>query len=438
MTSKSSRKANAQLTTVNTRTVGIDVHKDRFVACFEMVEATSSQGDRSKEAIQYEFKTVAGCQDQRAELIDWIKRRNPEVIILESTGIYWKAIFREMEEAGLQPSLINPRHFHRPDEGRKTDTADAQFLANLGRIGLFRASFVPPEPYRTLRLFVVAHHKNTSSLTADKNRLQKILDDAGIHLGSVFSDPSEGRSAKAVLQLLIEDRLTAENIETRISGRRKASAEEIMQACQGKLSPAQRQLLRMYKERIDLTTRQNQELEECMQKTLSEDNWAIELLQTIPGVDRQAAVELVSIFGPDPSEFFPNSSAFARWAGVCPGNNESAGVRKSSQCPHGLKTVKTIVIECAQAAIKSKNTRFKATFITKRCKGYCQAVMAVAHQMLRVIYAMLSTHSMYDDSNFDFESSADQRKRHVPRWVRQRRKLLLEYVDVLANGVHSF
>ena len=127
---KSSRKANAQLTTVDTRTVGIDVHKDRFVACFEMVEATSSQGDRSKEAIQYEFKTVAGCLDQRAELIDWIKRRNPEVIILESTGIYWKAIFREMEEAGLQPSLINPRHFHRPDEGRKTDTADVEIYAH--------------------------------------------------------------------------------------------------------------------------------------------------------------------------------------------------------------------------------------------------------------------------------------------------------------------
>lgn len=134
MSTKSSHKANAHLTTVNTRIIGIDVHKDKFVACFEYVESASTADQSCKELISYEFKTTQGNQQQSAELIEWVKARNPEVIILESSGFYWKAILQEMEAAGLQPSLINPRHFHRPDEGRKADTADAQLLANLGRI----------------------------------------------------------------------------------------------------------------------------------------------------------------------------------------------------------------------------------------------------------------------------------------------------------------
>lgn len=183
---KNFKKANKHLTTVNARSVGIDVHKDKFVVCFEEVICGADAGNDSQTHEGY--LTVAGALADRAALIAWVKERNPSVIIMESTGIYWKALFKEMEEAGLEANLINPRHFHRPDEGRKTDTADALFLASLGRLGLFKASFIPCEPYRTLRLFVVAHHKNTTALVANKNRLQKILDDAGIHLGNVFYD----------------------------------------------------------------------------------------------------------------------------------------------------------------------------------------------------------------------------------------------------------
>ena len=416
---KNFKKANNHLTTVNARSVGIDVHKDKFVACFEEVICGADAGNDSQ--THEEYLTVAGSLADRAALIAWVKERNPSVIIMESTGIYWKALFKEMEEAGLEANLINPRHFHRSDEGRKTDTADALFLASLGRLGLFKASFIPCEPYRTLRLFVVAHHKNTTALVANKNRLQKILDDAGIHLGNVFSDPTQGKSAQAVLQLLIDDELTLENVKACLQRRCKATPEQVMAACAGTLTPAARELLRMYMEQIRLISQHNERLEAFMEEKLNDDKWAIELLQSIPGVDHDAAVSMISIFGTDLKNNFPSASAFVRWAGVCPGNNESAGVRKSTKCPHGLKTIKTIAVECAQAAARTKQTSLHALFCQKRHKGYCAAIMVVAHKILRVIYSMLTRREAYCDSKMHLEEFLQ--RRHVPRWVKQQLKL---------------
>ena len=186
------RKANHDITTVNARSIGIDVHKDKLVACFAEVRKEHTTCHGSEEQINYQFLTVRGNFDERQDLIQWIQERKPDVIIMESTGIYWKALYCEMEEAGLHPELINPRHFHSAEEGRKTDKTDAKWLANLARLGLYRASFIPVEPMRTLRLYVVALHKITTERIADKNRLTKILDDSGIHFSRVFTDPTEG------------------------------------------------------------------------------------------------------------------------------------------------------------------------------------------------------------------------------------------------------
>ena len=140
----------------------------------------ASQGQ--EEQINYQFLTVRGNFEEREELVQWVLERRPDAIIMESTGVYWKAIYLELEEAGLHPELINPRHFHSAEEGRKTDKTDAKWLANLARLGLDRASFVPEEPMRTLRLFVVATKKLVEGRKADKNRLTKIL-------GKLFKNP---------------------------------------------------------------------------------------------------------------------------------------------------------------------------------------------------------------------------------------------------------
>lgn len=143
-------------------------------------DRTTKQGQ--EEQINYQFLTVRGNFEEREELVQWVLERRPDAIIMESTGVYWKAIYLELEEAGLHPELINPRHFHSAEEGRKTDKTDAKWLANLARLGLDRASFVPEEPMRTLRLFVVATKKLVEGRKADKNRLTKIL-------GKLFKNP---------------------------------------------------------------------------------------------------------------------------------------------------------------------------------------------------------------------------------------------------------
>lgn len=420
------RKANHDITTVNSRSIGIDVHKDKFVACFAEVrhEHTTSQG--SEEQISYQFLTVGGNFDERQDLIQWIQERKPDVIIMESTGIYWKALFCEMEEAGLYPELINPRHFHSAEEGRKTDKTDAQWLANLARLGLYRSSFIPAEPMRTLRLYVVALHKITAERTADKNRLTKILDDSGIHFSRVFTDPTEGKTAREVLRLLLERNLTAETVDEVRNHRCRATVAEIMATCNGYLSEGSRILVQMYLDRLELADKQRAQLVKFMEDELEKAGLleSVQLLETLPGCNHELARDIVCVVGGGDSltQNFLSEHQFSRWAGTCPGNNESAGVRKSSRCPHGLITFKTLLVEAAQAAARSKGTELQELFKKKRFKGYTQAVMAVAHKLTKLIYILLTRNVPYRDRYFDYEKGLCQKSK--PRWLRWTYNLL--------------
>lgn len=418
MRSSGKKSANSDITTVNVRSVGIDVHKDKFVACFaEDKTKTQPQEDSRTEHIHYAFMTVSGSPKDRKDLVNWIQSKKPDVIIMESTGIYWKAIFAEMEEAGLQPDLINPRHFHSAEEGRKTDKTDAQWLANLGRLGLYRASFIPEEPMRSLRLIVVAQHKLRTELIAAKNRLQKILDDAGIHLATLFSDPSEGKTAQAIVQLILKDNLTVETVENVRDGRCHFSAEEIVAVCQGKLSLVSKTLVKMYVDLINTFRLKEAQLEQLLEQQLLPYNDSIDRLESLPGFNRDTARNILAICGDNLESHFRNASQFSRWAGVCPGNHESAGVRKSSRCPHGLKTFKTQIVEAAQAASRCKATEFYELYRQKRHKGHNKAIMAIAHRLTRLIYLLLTTKTYYRSPCFNYAQAQDSKKR--PRWVKK-------------------
>lgn len=417
---KTAKSANSDITTVNIRSVGIDVHKDKFVACFakDLSKAEPNpQADPRTESISYEYMTVSGSPKDRKDLIDWILARNPDVIIMESTGIYWKAIFAEMEEAGLRPELINPRHFHSAEEGRKTDKSDAQWLANLGRLGLYRASFIPEEPMRSLRLIVVAQHKLRTELIAAKNRLQKILDDAGIHLATLFSDPSEGKTSQAIVQLILDEKLSVEAVEEVRDGRCRFSAEEIVAVCQGKLSFVSKTLVQMYLDRINKCRQNDSKLEILLEEQLTPYNESLDRLESVPGINRDTARNLIAICGDNLGDHFRSASQFSRWAGVCPGNHESAGVRKSSRCPHGLTTFKTQIVEAAQAASRCKATEFYELYRQKRHKGHNKAIMAIAHRLTRLIYLLLITKTYYKSPYFNYESAESLKKR--PRWVKK-------------------
>ena len=420
------RKANPDITTVNSRSIGIDVHKDKFVACFAEVRKECETSHGLEEQINYQFLTVRGNPDERQELIQWIQEKQPEVIIMESTGIYWKALFCEMEEAGLHPELINPRHFHSAEEGRKTDKTDAKWLANLARLGLYRASFIPEEPMRTLRLDVVALHKLTTERIADKNRLTKILDDSGIHFSRVFTDPTEGKTARAVLQLLLEGNLTAEAIENVRNRRCRATTEEILATCRGELSEGSRILVQMYLDRLEMADQQIERITKFMETELERAGLlqCVQLLETIPGCNHALARDIVCIVGGGESLMrnFASEHQFSRWAGTCPGNNESAGVRKSSKCPHGLISIKTLLVEAAQAAARSNETELQDLFKKKRFKGYNQAVMVVAHKLTKLIFILLTRNVPYRDHRFDYD--AGLKKKSKPRWLKWTHHLL--------------
>ena len=412
-----SRKANADITTVNRRSVGIDVHKDKLVACFAEVRSDRTTQQGQEEQINYQFLTVRGNFEEREELVQWVRERQPDAIIMESTGIYWKAIYLELEEAGLHPQLINPRHFHSAEEGRKTDKTDAKWLANLARLGLYRASFVPEEPMRTLRLFVVATKKLVEGRKADKNRLTKILDDSGIHFSRVFSDPVEGKTARSVLDL---GQLTIEAVEDILDDRCIATAEEIMAACNGTLSEPSKLLVQLYTERLAAADEQIDRLIEFMNDELEKADLikSVMFLQTVPGINIDIARTIVSVVGGRDSLMnnFRSADQFARYVGTCPGDHESAGVRKSSRCPHGLSTIKTVIVEAAQAAARSKGTLLQEIFQKKRYKGYNQAVMVVAHKLTVLIYLLLTRQEPYHDKTYDYEMA--RAKKSKPRWLK--------------------
>ena len=430
-----SRKANADITTVNRRSVGIDVHKDKLVACFAEVcsDRTTKQGQ--EEQINYQFLTVRGNFEERAELVQWVLERRPDAIIMESTGVYWKAIYLELEEAGLHPELINPRHFHSAEEGRKTDKTDAKWLANLARLGLYRASFVPEEPMRTLRLFVVATKKLVEGRKADKNRLTKILDDSGIHFSRVFSDPVEGKTARGVLNLLVAGRLTIEAVEAIRDDRCYATAEEIMAACNGTLSEPSKLLVQLYTERLAAADKQIERLIGFMNDELEKADLikSVMFLQTMPGINIDIARTIVSVVGGRDSLLnnFRSAHQFARYVGTCPGDHESAGVRKSSRCPHGLSTIKTVIVEAAQAAARSKGTLLQEIFQKKRYKGYNQAVMVVAHKLTVLIYLLLTRQEPYHDKTYDYEMA--RAKKSKPRWLKHAFYLLKNKDELLSE-----
>ena len=308
-------------------------------------------------------------------------------------------------------------------------------LANLARLGLYRASFVPEEPMRTLRLFVVATKKLVEGRKADKNRLTKILDDSGIHFSRVFSDPVEGKTARSVLDLLVAGQLTIEAVEDILDDRCIATAEEIMAACNGTLSEPSKLLVQLYTERLAAADEQIDRLIEFMNDELEKADLikSVMFLQTVPGINIDIARTIVSVVGGRDSLMnnFRSADQFARYVGTCPGDHESAGVRKSSRCPHGLSTIKTVIVEAAQAAARSKGTLLQEIFQKKRYKGYNQAVMVVAHKLTVLIYLLLTRQEPYHDKTYDYEMA--RAKKSKPRWLKHAFYLLKNKDELLSE-----
>ena len=359
------------------RCAGIDVHSGLFTVCLRI-------GRRSEIR---EFGTTTG--EIRA-LSAWLKDSGCQMTAMESTGSFWKPIYNIFEQEGLPAMVCNAYHIKNVP-GRKTDVNDAQWIAKCLSQGLLNPSFIPDREQRELRDMTRFRKAQVEDRARNINRLQKFLEGANVKLSGWVSD-IEGKSATELLELIIgKPDFTVDDVAKRMHKNMKSTAEEIFLSLEGSITDTQREFFAHVMSVIREQTTQIEKSDALIQRSLNENYIkAVEMLDTIPGIGRVSAEQIVAETGIEMSRF-RNQHSLCNWAGVCPGNNESAGKRKSGKTPHGNKTLKSTLTQCAKAAVKNKNSFFSAQYsrlVSHRGKN--RATMAVAHSMLIAIFFVLN------------------------------------------------
>ena len=393
-----------ELVSLHKRVIGLDVHQAQITACAIIEEA-----DGTTRVEQRQFGAFK--RDRRA-LAEWAAALLPDEVVMESTGIYWKSPYAALESVGIRGQVVNARHVKNVP-GRKTDVGDAQWLATLARAGLLRGSFVPPMLLRELRLISRQRQKLGGQLASEKNRLHKVLTDGGVRLGVVVSD-LHGHSARAMVKAIILGQSPNEVLQF-ASQRLKASREEIFDALQGELTDSHRFVLDELMRHIEEIEARIARFDARLLDGLKGERNTLALLQTLPGVDLIGAAMLLVEIGSD-MEAFGSADRLASWVGICPGNNESAGKRKSGRVRKGNLYVRRLLCEFAHAASRTKSvfqSKFKSLIVRR---GHKRALVALAHKILRTIYFMIKRREHYRDSATDYEALSVQR--NAPRWIK--------------------
>jgi transposase len=389
------------------RCCGLDVHAKTVVACL------LTPGKK-------EIRTFTTMTAELLQLLDWLTRAGCTHVAMESTGVYWKPVFNILE-GGCEVLLVNARHI-KAVPGRKTDVRDCEWLADLLRHGLVKASFIPPIEIREVRELTRYRQTLVKEHTAVANRIQKLLESANLKLGQVASDVL-GVSGRLMLRALAEGEQDAEKLAELAQGRLKSKKGALRQALAGRLTVAQRWVLRELLARWEelegaltrVETRIREEVQAGANPFVPE---AVELLDSIPGVGEHVAHIIVAEIGVE-MDRFPSDGHLASWAGMCPGNNESGGKRKRGPTTKGSPYLRTALIEAAWAASHGKGTYWAAKYkrLAKRL-GKKRALVALGHNLLRIAYHLLKRRVRYTDLGsdyFDRQQVQRQRRRLVQR-----------------------
>lgn len=390
---------------IHRRVAGIDVHR-----MLHVVTVLIEQPDGSIERHSRQF---GGFKRDCRALAAWLSELGVQLAVLESTGIYWKSVFAHLERVGVPAWVVNA-HSIKHVPGRKTDVADSEWLAVLARFGLVRGSFIPPQDLRELRLVSRYRRKLSAMLASQANRLHKILDDGGIKLGAVVSD-IKGVSARAMVEGLIQGADEAALL-AQARGVLKRKSEALAASLDGDLTERHLFVLKHLQANIQFLENELAEIDAYLIAAMQPYAWAHGLLQTIPGIDQIAAALILIEIGDD-MQRFGSPERLACWAALSPGNNESAGKRKSGRTRHGNNTIRFILCECANAARMTKSTlaaKYRSLMVRKSHK---KAIVAVAHKMIRLIFILLQRREPYIDPGINYaEMSA---KKNAPRWIKQ-------------------
>jgi transposase len=395
----------------------LDVHRDTVMAC---ARTPDGYGGRREEVNEFGSTT-----SQLLALADWLTERQVTLVGMEATGVYWKPVHWVLETAIDEVWVINARHM-RNVPGRKTDVADAVWGASLLEHGLVRPSFIPPEPFRALRDLTRYRKSVIEERARESQRLHKVLEDAGVKLSSVASSVLT-KSGREMIDALICGQRDPEILAEMAEGRMRAKIPQLQDALAGRFNEHHALLCRAMLARIDHADATIDVLGVRIDELLDPYEAAVQLLVTIPGVARRSAQVILAEIGADMSRF-PTAGHLASWAGMCPGNNESAGKHRSGRTRHGSKWLRKALIETGQAAARSKDTYLAAQYAQIRGRrGPQRAAVAVGHSILVIAWHLLSTGEPCNDLGNDY---FDRRRNGV---ARQRR--LVAQLEAMGHHV---
>jgi transposase len=373
------------------RVAGLDVHKASVTACVRVPGA----GRHRQEHTETFPTTVPGL----LVLADWLAAYGVTQVAMEATGVYWKPVWAILEDR-FDCLLVNAQHVKQVP-GRKTDVCDAQWICRLAEAGLLRASLVPPKPIRALRNLTRYRKAQIRDRQREAGRLHKLMEDTGIKLDCVASDML-GKSGRAMLDALIAGTTDPAVLADLAQGKLRAKLPQLREALQGRFDTEHALIIGRILAHIDYLDEAIADLSALIEQQIAPFAPAVELLCTIPGVQRRTAEVIIAETGGDMSAF-PTAKHLASWAGICPGNDESAGKRRSGKTTKGSKWLRANLIEAAKAASRTRNTYLAAQHQRLRIRrGHNKATTAVAHSMLVAAWHMLTTGETYNDPGGDY------------------------------------
>lgn len=395
------------------RCAGLDVHQKSVMAC---IRTPAPDGGRAQQV--REFRTFT---DDLLRLRDWLAAEGVTQVAMEATGVYWRPVWHVLEgAAGFELLLVNAQHV-KAVPGRKTDVADAAWLAQLLECGLLRGSFVPPPVIARLRDLTRYRKKLVEDRAKETQRIQKLLEDAGIKLDSVVSDVL-GKSARQMLEALIGGTRDPDVLADMARTRMRPKIPELRRALEGRFGSHHALLLQVHLDHIDHLSSAVERLDAEVEKVIAPFDEHARRLCTIPGVGRRTAEVMIAEIGVDMGRF-PTAHHLASWAGMCPGNHESAGKRRSGRARKGDAALRVALCEAAWAAARTKDTYLSAQF-RRFCrrfgkKGEGKAIFAVAHTMLVIAWHLLATGTDYEELGADYFTRRDDAKTREGYLIRQ-------------------
>jgi len=368
---------------------GLDVHKKVLVACL-------------KKGNKQEIKEFGAQTKDIKEMANWLLENDCEMIAMESTASYWKPLVNIFEIKDLDFIVINAKDYKNVP-GRKTDALDSEWIASLLQHGLLKASFIPKREQRELREATRYRKSLVEERARSLNRLQKMLEGANIKLSSLVSNINGVSSMNLLDYVLNNDEVLDEAIlEKLITTKLKATNQEILEAMDGIITDFQKTMMKEVIKHYNELSERIKDMDKIIELNMEEYMSTLTKIIEIPGIGKRSGEIILAEIGLN-MEIYPTQNHISSWAGICPGNNESAGKKKSGKTRKGNKILKSTLVQCAQSAVKNKESFYSAQYHKLMVKrGKKRAIVAVAHSMLISIYHMLKNNMDYVDLGSDY------------------------------------